>query len=547
MKTHTLRRALAVLLTLLMIGGGGIGLMPGASADGLDDWTFEVSSNKATITGYTGFATEVTTPTKDANNVAVTGIETGAFTSTSITKLTISEGITKIASGSFAGNTVLEEVVFPKSLSIIGTSGTGAFEGCTALTTIRFTRGTSAPTASIGASAFKDCTALVSIRIPSNFKTIGLNSFNGCSALTSVVLEEGGSGSYYIYAGAFANCRALTSIHIPTLFSSIASPDASATPPVVGAFDGSPDVEICTTSMESTPYRYAEQLDLDRDVCVAGSSNHAQPLKSYSMTVKNWDGSILVAATTREVGDTVELPTTEPTREGYTFEGWVVSSGTGSVSESGGVYTFTYAVNATTGNVSNAIVQPQFVGLDYSFSISGGTAFVRGTQTAAGTTAKAGDTFDIRAGDAPAGKVFDKWVVSSGTVTTATNKNTIFTMGAGNATVTATYKTDVPTAKSATTIVIPYKGSAMLEVATANSATNYTYNWTANVEGASLQLNAQDTTAKMQVASIRGSGYSGTATVTASTSAGTVTFNVTVQTQWWQWLIIVLLLGFLWY
>ena len=61
----------------------------------------------------------------------------------------------------------------------------------------------------------------------------------------------------------------------------------------------------------------------------------------------------------------------------------------------------------------------------------------------------AGTAVPISANAAPAGKVFDKWVLTSGsgTIADANSAATTFTMGTGAATVTATYKNAPPSAK----------------------------------------------------------------------------------------------------
>ena len=60
--------------------------------------------------------------------------------------------------------------------------------------------------------------------------------------------------------------------------------------------------------------------------------------------------------------------------------------------------------------------------------------------TASKTNAEAGETITLTANSAPAGKVFDKWVVNGTTVANAASSTTTFTMPAANVTATATYK-----------------------------------------------------------------------------------------------------------
>jgi hypothetical protein len=71
----------------------------------------------------------------------------------------------------------------------------------------------------------------------------------------------------------------------------------------------------------------------------------------------------------------------------------------------------------------------------YTLTVTSGTG---------GGTYVAGKVVTITANPAPTGKIFDKWIATSGTLTDASKASTAFTMPGSNATVTATYK-DAPT------------------------------------------------------------------------------------------------------
>lgn len=83
---------------------------------------------------------------------------------------------------------------------------------------------------------------------------------------------------------------------------------------------------------------------------------------------------------------------------------------------------------------------------DWADYIADGTMTEKYTVTVSGGTGggeyEAGTTVTITADDPASGKLFDKWVVNSGSVTLAdsTNSTTTFTMPAGAVSVTATYK-----------------------------------------------------------------------------------------------------------
>ena len=72
--------------------------------------------------------------------------------------------------------------IIPNSVSIIGS---GAFEGCSALTSITIPNSVT----SIGGYAFYGCSGLTSITIPNSITSIGGHAFYGCSGLTSVTVD----------------------------------------------------------------------------------------------------------------------------------------------------------------------------------------------------------------------------------------------------------------------------------------------------------------------------------------------------------------------
>ncbi len=74
---------------------------------------------------------------------------------------------------SFNGNTTLERVVLPDSVTLIDS---GAFSGCINLMDINITRHVK----EIGSSAFENCESLLSLYIPLNVEVIGAYAFTGC-------------------------------------------------------------------------------------------------------------------------------------------------------------------------------------------------------------------------------------------------------------------------------------------------------------------------------------------------------------------------------
>ena len=62
----------------------------------------------------------------------------------------------------------------------------------------------------IGTGAFKGCSGLTSVTIPNSVTAIGSGAFRDCSSLTSVTI---GNGTNKIESTAFANCSRLTDVY----------------------------------------------------------------------------------------------------------------------------------------------------------------------------------------------------------------------------------------------------------------------------------------------------------------------------------------------
>jgi hypothetical protein len=108
----------------------------------------------------------------------------------------------------------LKSVTFTPT-STVTSIGNGAFQGCSALTSITIPNSVT----SIGAAAFNGCTALTSVTISNSVTSIPAAAFYQCSALKSVTFTPTSTVTS-IDGGAFQGC-ALTSITIPNSVTSI--------------------------------------------------------------------------------------------------------------------------------------------------------------------------------------------------------------------------------------------------------------------------------------------------------------------------------------
>lgn len=119
-----------------------------------------------------------------------------------------------ITDAAFSGEAGLQEIVIPASVVEVGrnlwneTGGGGAFQNCTALTSVVFEGDN---LSKINLNTFNGCSALSSIELPESLEKIEYNAFDDCSALKSIVIPDKVT---YIGEGAFRGCTGLQEAYI---------------------------------------------------------------------------------------------------------------------------------------------------------------------------------------------------------------------------------------------------------------------------------------------------------------------------------------------
>ena len=128
------------------------------------------SIGSSAFSGCTGL-TSITIPD------GVTSIGDFTFSDcTGLTSITIPDGVTSIGDCAFSDCTGLTSITIPDDVTSIGSS---AFSDCTGLTSITISDGVT----SIGSSAFSGCTGLTSITIPENVTYIGSFALSNCKKI----------------------------------------------------------------------------------------------------------------------------------------------------------------------------------------------------------------------------------------------------------------------------------------------------------------------------------------------------------------------------
>lgn len=119
-----------------------------------------------------------------------------------------------ITDAAFSGEAGLQEIVIPASVVEVGrnlwneTGGGGAFQNCTALTSVVFEGDN---LSKINLNTFNGCSALSSIELPESLEKIEYNAFDDCSALKSIVIPDKVT---YIGEGAFSKSTGLQEAYI---------------------------------------------------------------------------------------------------------------------------------------------------------------------------------------------------------------------------------------------------------------------------------------------------------------------------------------------
>lgn len=243
-------KSIKTVLSMLLVMIICVTTLPVASAETTgvtpDGFEYEIKDGTATITGYTGEATEIVIPEEIGGNI-VTAIGEQAFIykfNFEITKVTIPDTVKVISDEAFYCCYTLKELNLPKALETIGENAfsncgietinipndtlevpelgvdnvkfgeenfrirTGAFGGCKNLKAVTFAEGIT----HIPDNLFAGCTGLEAVTIPDTVETIGENAFSYCLNLKDVSLPE---GLREIQIEAFSNCISLKDVKLP--------------------------------------------------------------------------------------------------------------------------------------------------------------------------------------------------------------------------------------------------------------------------------------------------------------------------------------------
>ncbi|MGN1478541.1 MAG: leucine-rich repeat protein [Acutalibacteraceae bacterium] len=128
-----------------------------------------------------------------------------------IIEITLEHGITHIGNYAFDGCNGIKAITIPDSVTNIGN---GSFKACRGIESITIPDSVT----SLADYAFEDCTYLTEIQLPDRIKSLGRWVFSGCTALTSAELPDGLTD---LPEGTFNSCESLTDVKLPGSITSI--------------------------------------------------------------------------------------------------------------------------------------------------------------------------------------------------------------------------------------------------------------------------------------------------------------------------------------
>ena len=477
-----------------------------------------------------------------------------AFSKCAINTLTIPEGVTTIEDSAFKSNTNLTSVTIPSTVTRISYTNSGysgTFQDCTKLKTVIFAEGNKDLT--IGQHTFKNCSSLTTVHIPLNTVNIYTSAFDGSKANLTICSKSNSS-----YGKTYADSNSIKFKLCNGTHTSTPTTTYTVTYNANGGSISPSTVSVKAGESVSLPIPAAKTYTITYN---ANGGSGAPAAQSFAVACKGWSTSSSATSASYSCGSKYTptknvtlyavwsdktdgvISTQKPTRSGYNFLGWETSSTATSARFKGGE-----EVTLTGGNVtlyavwekvSSPAVNPTlwcsqtYLRLDTEYTDMGVAKLM------INNWGDAEITLSVWASDSSVVSAeFGEFEGSSITLY-------IYAKKVGDCNITIRLLDgDEKVKYDEKTIRVSVKSDPFEHI-----SLNYKDTYKLNPEGFEIMVADSDSNA----VSVDNNGRlnanaEGDAVVTLIDADGNVRYyEVTVSYAWWQWIIIIVLFGWIWY
>lgn len=552
-------KMISVFLAMVFVFAG---MSVSVYAAGEDNLTITVYDDFAAVTSCRTYASGVIDIPSSKDGVPVVMISNYAFEDCSkITQVNIPESVTKVGDNAFESCTSLQKVVFTGTSCTVGTA---AFKYCSALTEITL------PSAlkNIPDEAFYGCTALASLSIPDTVEVIGKEAFRICSGITQFDIP---ASVNVIKKNAFLGCSAVTAYNVAEGNSVYSSVDGVLYGPYESAYDTDISSPVTDKTLiqypaakAGTSYAVQSGTVIIGDYAFSGNKNIAsvtlpagvKAIDAYAFNECSSLSQINFPSTLTEIGSQAfgrcsSLKSVTIPASVTDFDSAFYMSGLTSVAFENGVKKISAKSFEGCDELASATIPSSVeaieLGAFYGCSSLGDVEIPSTVASIGREVFKGCDNITLIVEEDSAAHTYavDNSIFYE--LKKDGSKDEPTTGATEKPSETTKPSTTEPTTKPSVT----KKTIASISVDKLPNKTSYYYKETVNTAGMQVEVIYSDGSSE-----IIKSGFEvspavcterGVQTVTVEYEGFTDDFQISVSFAWWQWIIWILLLGFLWY